>query len=769
MASTFRPRRTARSALLAAALGLASFMALGSAGAQTFPADAAWKPLVRGGVRVADPPGDAGSGRDVVSDPAQGGAAAYFAGDANFLYVRLRIDDAVLQASPADFKAFGWVCLIDTDGDFGAHELSIGVTGSSDVVELRRNTSPQNAGSPADISELLVKSYPASTHARSVAASSMVSGDADFFIDWAVARVDLGIANQTPFRLACGSSNDAQSLTGDLISDKGALTLAGLVADPIALYGATCLYDCLDSGVPCDVGVGACVATGSIVCDGLTRFCDGFPDEPGIETCNAIDDDCDGGTDEDFGLGVACNVGIGACAASGVIVCTGDELSSECSATPGAPVVETCNGIDDDCNGAVDEDFGLGMDCDVGIGACAASGVVVCADDELSSECSVTPGAPAAETCNGIDDDCDGAADEDFGLGMNCDVGVGACLASGVIVCDVLFNATCSAMPGLPSTETCNGVDDDCNGVTDEGCADTDGDGLTDAEEGLLGTDPNDADTDDDGVPDGAEPSMAEDSDGDGLINALDPDSDDDGLFDGTEMGYGCDDPATNPAPSTCVPDGDLGATTTDPTKADTDGGGKPDGLEDADHDGVVDAGETNPNDPADDAFTCFTDEDCGNPVSGSVCEAGMCVPGCRGVGGNGCPHGEVCSSADASRGVCEPGPNECAKDADCGAPGSGRVCDIPARVCQAGCRGAAGNGCPAGSFCTSETSQLGVCEPVPTVGFEGNGVFCEAAGAGRGRRTSGGVPFALVLGLSAFVVRRLSREKRSACGKIQG
>ncbi|HVK68174.1 MAG TPA: hypothetical protein VM694_27135, partial [Polyangium sp.] len=240
------------------------------------------------------------------------------------------------------------------------------------------------------------------------------------------------------------------------------------------------------------------------------------------------------------------------------------------------------------------------------------------------------------------------------------------------------------------------------------------------------------------------------------------------GLFDGTEMGYGCDDPATNLAAMTCMPDGDLGATKTDPTKADTDGGGKTDGAEDADHDGVLDPGETNPNDPSDDAYTCFTDPDCGNPVSGSVCEAGACVPGCRGEGGNGCPHGEVCSSSDTSRGVCSPAPNECTKDADCGAPDSGRVCDIPARLCQAGCRGAAGNGCPAGSFCTSETSTPGVCAPLPAVDFTGNGVFCEAAGAGRGGRT-GGVPFALVVGLSAFVVRRLSREKRRSRGEIEG
>ena len=51
---------------------------------------------------------------------------------------------------------------------------------------------------------------------------------------------------------------------------------------------------------------------------------------------------------------------------------------------------------------------------------------------------------------------------------------------------------------------------------------DTDGDDLTDAEEHVVGTNPNDADSDDDGVPDGGELAPDVDSDGDGLINALD-------------------------------------------------------------------------------------------------------------------------------------------------------------------------------------------------------------------------------------------------------
>jgi Bacterial TSP3 repeat len=124
--------------------------------------------------------------------------------------------------------------------------------------------------------------------------------------------------------------------------------------------------------------------------------------------------------------------------------------------------------------------------------------------------------------------------------------------------------------------------------------ADTDGDGLSDKQEALLGTNPNDADSDDDGVTDGAEPKPGEDTDGDGLINALDPDSDNDGLFDGTELGKDCSNPATDPKKKHCIADADP-ATTTDPLNKDTDMGGVIDGAEDFNHNGKVDAGELNP------------------------------------------------------------------------------------------------------------------------------------------------------------------------------
>jgi hypothetical protein len=118
--------------------------------------------------------------------------------------------------------------------------------------------------------------------------------------------------------------------------------------------------------------------------------------------------------------------------------------------------------------------------------------------------------------------------------------------------------------------------------------SDMDGDGLTDAKEGTLGTDPNNPDSDGDGVNDGDEVAgrtnpLNGDSDGDGVpdgvdVDPLNPDSDGDGLNDGAEAAAG-----------------------TDPLNPDSDGDGVPDGVDvdplsgtsDSDGDGVSDADET--------------------------------------------------------------------------------------------------------------------------------------------------------------------------------
>ncbi len=224
-------------------------------------------------------------------------------------------------------------------------------------------------------------------------------------------------------------------------------------------------------GAPCSSGRGRCFARGRTVCaeDGTTTRCDaGEPREPIFERCNGADDDCDGETDEGFDLGAPCEVGVGACRRPGVSVCATGGAGTACLGRAAPPVPEVCNGADDDCDGETDEGLGLGEACRAGVGGCARFGVRVCGGAGRVV-CDAPEGRAWPETCNRLDDDCDGETDEDFDLGAPCEAGEGRCRRPGRIVCaDAGGHPVCSAQPGAPEREHCNGLDDDCDGETDE-------------------------------------------------------------------------------------------------------------------------------------------------------------------------------------------------------------------------------------------------------------------------------------------------------------
>lgn len=88
-------------------------------------------------------------------------------------------------------------------------------------------------------------------------------------------------------------------------------------------------------------------------------------------------------------------------------------------------------------------------------------GVKTC--DLVANAVTCNARTPATEACNGIDDDCDGTTDEDARI-ETCGVGacqrmVNTCTDGGSVMC----------MPGQPSMELCNNVDDDCDGTVDNG------------------------------------------------------------------------------------------------------------------------------------------------------------------------------------------------------------------------------------------------------------------------------------------------------------
>ncbi|MBM4380130.1 MAG: hypothetical protein FJ086_12680, partial [Deltaproteobacteria bacterium] len=231
--------------------------------------------------------------------------------------------------------------------------------------------------------------------------------------------------------------------------------------------------DAADAGQPCDSGNKGSCAPGTFLCSGGGLLC--APDNvPSEERCNGLDDDCDGQVDEGFpGLGQPCTNGLlGTCAASGTISCLPDG-GAACSAPVIAAGTEQCNGLDDDCDGVADEGYGVGQPCTNGqAGVCLRSGNVACQQDGTYA-CSAAPVTPGPESCNGADDDCDGAVDDGFNVGQPCTLGQGACARSGTWACNAQGGATCTAAggavtPGSPTREVCDGVDNDCDGTADE-------------------------------------------------------------------------------------------------------------------------------------------------------------------------------------------------------------------------------------------------------------------------------------------------------------
>jgi hypothetical protein len=272
----------------------------------------------------------------------------------------------------------------------------------------------------------------------------------------------------------CGTSNTAPCKYGKTSCQGGAVVCVGALNPKPELCNGiddncngTVDDATTDTGTPCGVSNVSPCALGLVQCQGAAKVCVGNVD-PKPELCNGIDDNCNGTIDDNAtdATGTCGQSSVGACklgnkaCTGGIVQCIGNV----------DPKLETCNSVDDDCDGSVDNNLtDVGASCGQSNTSPCKMGKIQC---QAGTKTCVGAVNPAAETCDGLDNDCNGTIDDNTpGAGVACGLSNTFPCKKGAMQCQGGAMVCVGFVD--PKPETCNGIDDNCDGTIDNNAAGT--------------------------------------------------------------------------------------------------------------------------------------------------------------------------------------------------------------------------------------------------------------------------------------------------------